>query len=57
VWQPFAQGFSRTGHRYHLKYPQLRLLLLFAESTKRFRDFATSSRGSTAARHGLRNSL
>jgi 5-methylcytosine-specific restriction enzyme B len=38
VWQPFAQGFSRTGHRYHLKYPQLRLLLLFAESIKRRSD-------------------
>lgn len=38
VCESLGQGFSRTSYRYNMKYPQLRLLLLFAESTKRRSD-------------------
>jgi MoxR-like ATPase len=34
VWEPQKGGFSRTGYRYHQKYLQFWLILLFADHVK-----------------------
>jgi 5-methylcytosine-specific restriction protein B len=38
VWEPLAKGYSSTGFKYNLKWPQLRLILLFAEHVKAVSD-------------------
>jgi len=34
TWKPLEAGFTRTGYRYHMKFPQVRLLFLFAQQIK-----------------------
>ncbi len=53
VWKPQTAGFTRTSQKYHFKYAQFWLIVLFADHLKKQKDPAIVVRDSQKMQHLL----